>query len=743
MLNTKYLSNCNKIKKNVIKMFIPMLFSFKNNKLTKSFYAENKYYKIFYLIYNHISVIRVFFKDKKIFYNFSKYFQINLYIFLIKKKLMILNLFFYFFYTLFLTFENLEDISTNQLFFKGYKHRLKYETFTKGWVKPDHSLKFYFLQRINSISLYVLNFHIYKNFYFSKYNLFLINTKLIYKLFYYFKLLQYKLQSFVILYRSFYKFEKKIRLFFAKTNCVIYKNLNNKLILLFSLYKSFLIKKEQTITNFPVTSLVSNIINLKNNKIKKKNYIKPIYTSHKIKLLLNKKKKILKLNAFKKLKNFFLANYVFNFFFKINLNFSYFNLFYHNILKLNWLKTKILTNKSYYHKIFTNFLINFLIKYSIATKLIRRYDINTNEKYFYKILDSFINKLKKIIIIFLLNFFNLINLTEKVKLNFIDFILDKFNFNLLFQTLANCKPVSSLQTFYLIIFNIFEQFLLKNFKISTFYNDKTNLVRYKSRIIYSNSSNHESEDFLLSVIQFHRSYNKKIDQYHTFFNNLIRNKLSKFVLSITDLPEILYYILDYDERYKILKEYFEIHFKKVFAKKKLNNIKKLNKFKRLNQKLSVKLISELNEIQLKKKQKKTLLKLLKKKINFFFNNFKYSKFNYLKQVKTKNLLNYNFRGNNILFNKKLLFFSGIIHLKKRKFTRLIKQKTKKRKLKNVNLKKINLKKQTVISKIKKNIYNKQELQYDNKNLKKKLFKVIKTEKKTEKTKKKKKKKKKN
>ena len=681
MLNTKYLSNCNKIKKNVIKMFIPMLFSFKNNKLTKTFYAENKYYKIFYLIYNHISVIRFFFKDKKIFYNFSKYFQINLYIFLIKKKLMILNLFFYFFYTLFLTFENLEDISTNQLFFKGYKHRLKYETFKKGWVKPDHSLKFYFLQRINSISLYVLNFHIYKNFYFSKYNLFLINTKLIYKLFYYFKLLQYKLQSFVIFYKSFYRFEKKIRLFFAKVNCVIYKNLNNKLILFFSLYKSFLNKKADTITNFSVTSFLSNI-NLKNNKIKKKNKIKPIYTSNKIKLLLNKKKKILKLNNFKKLKNFFLANYVFNFFFKINFNFSYFNLFYHNILKLNWLKTKILKNKSYYQKIFTNFLINFLIKYSIVTKLIRRYDIN-NENYFYKILDSFINKLKKIIIIFLINFFNLINLNEKVKLNFIDFILDKFNFNLLFQTLANFKPVVSLQKFYLIIFNIFEQFLFKNFEITDFYTNKnvnnTDLVIDKfSRIDISHSA------YLLSVIQGQIYYNTLMNKYNTFFYNLIRNRFSNFVLSINDLPEILYYIMDYDDRYKILKEYFEIHFKKVFNKKKLHNIKNLNKFNRLHKKVSVNLISELKKIQLKKKQKKILLKLFKKKINFFFNNFKYlkfkySKFNYLKQVKIKNLLNYNFRCNNILFKKKLLFFSSITHLKKKTITRLIKQNKKKKK----------------------------------------------------------------
>ena len=38
------------------------------------------YYKVFYLLFNHVSLIDVFFKDKKIFYNFSKYFQINLYL---------------------------------------------------------------------------------------------------------------------------------------------------------------------------------------------------------------------------------------------------------------------------------------------------------------------------------------------------------------------------------------------------------------------------------------------------------------------------------------------------------------------------------------------------------------------------------------------------------------------------------------------------------------------------------------
>src|SRR3990167_7986301 len=147
---------------------------------------------------------------------------------------------FHFFYVLFLTFENLEDIYSNQLFFKGYKHRFKYKTFFKRWIKPDHGIKFYFKQRINSISLYVLNFNIYRNLYFSKYNLFLIHTKLIYKLFHYFKMLQYKVQSFIILYKPIFKFQKKIRLKFAKTNCIVYKNLNNKLIKFFSLYKSYL-----------------------------------------------------------------------------------------------------------------------------------------------------------------------------------------------------------------------------------------------------------------------------------------------------------------------------------------------------------------------------------------------------------------------------------------------------------------------------------------------------------------------
>ena len=202
------------------------------------------YYKLFYLLFNHISLIEVFLKDKKIFYNFSKYFQINLYIYLIKTNLIILDLFFHFFYMLFLTFENFEDIYTNTLFLKGYKQRAKRKTFFKRWIKPDYGIQFYFNQRINSISLYVLNYNIYKNIYFSKYNIFIIHTKLIYKLFHYFKMLQYKLQSFVILYKKHFKIEKKIRLLFAKSNCMIYKYLNLKLIKYFSFYKLYLKKKK-------------------------------------------------------------------------------------------------------------------------------------------------------------------------------------------------------------------------------------------------------------------------------------------------------------------------------------------------------------------------------------------------------------------------------------------------------------------------------------------------------------------
>jgi hypothetical protein len=763
MVNTKYLSNCNKIKKNVIKIFIPLLFSFKNNKLTKTFYVENMYYKVFYLIYNHISVIKVFFKDKKIFYNFSKYFQINLYIFLIKKKSMILNLFFYFFYTLFLTFENLEDISINQLFFRGYKHRLKYETFSKGWIKPDHNLKFYFMLRVNSISLYVLNFNIYKNFYFSKYNLFLINTQLIYKLFYYFKILQYKLQSFVILYRSFYKFEKKIRLVFAKTNCIIYKHLNNKLILLFSIYKSFLIKNTQIKPKF--LSVLSNIINSKNDKIKKNINIKPIYTSNKIKSLLNKKKKILNFNQFKKLKNYFLANYIFKFFFKRNFNLLYFNVFSNNILKLNWLKNNFLKNKVYYQKIIMNFLIKFLIKYSIVSKLTRRYDIN-NKNSFYNILDSFINKLKNIIIIFLINLFNLVILPETVKLKFINFILNKFKFSLLLKTLSNCKPVS-LKNFYLIIFNLFEQFAFKNFEINNFYSDlnfnqtikKINLFGQQfSLFTQQNIANDATNDYIFKLIQFRKYTYSNIRQYCNFFHNLVRNKFSPFLLSINDLPEIIYDIYYYEEeKVKNFKEYFRIHFKKVFNKKKLKQLKKVNK------NFVVDNLIKREIIKLKLNKKKYLIQLLNKKLNKKFNKQLNKKsiidvkhFNFFKLIFKKNMINSLLKkkrkNSNVLFKnkrilKKTLFCSNIKKYQKKKrklriklflLTNNTKNKTKKKtknnnkkkNLKNLKLKNLKLKKQNFNFKIKNNISNNNKSRYTNKKLRQKLFKIIKTKKKT-------------
>ena len=72
MLNNKYLNINNKIKKKIINLFIPMLFGVKTNRLITTLYYEHMYYKVFYLLFNHISLIEVFFKDKKIFYNFSK-----------------------------------------------------------------------------------------------------------------------------------------------------------------------------------------------------------------------------------------------------------------------------------------------------------------------------------------------------------------------------------------------------------------------------------------------------------------------------------------------------------------------------------------------------------------------------------------------------------------------------------------------------------------------------------------------
>ena len=83
MLNTKYLNNNNKIKKKVINLFIPMLFGLKMN---KTLYNDNMYYKLFYLLFNHISLIEVFLKDKKFFIIFQNIFKL-IYIYIYLKQI--------------------------------------------------------------------------------------------------------------------------------------------------------------------------------------------------------------------------------------------------------------------------------------------------------------------------------------------------------------------------------------------------------------------------------------------------------------------------------------------------------------------------------------------------------------------------------------------------------------------------------------------------------------------------------
>jgi hypothetical protein len=106
------------------------------------------YYKVFYLLFNHISLIEVFFKDKKIFYNFSKYFQTNLYIYLIKTNLIILDLFFHFFYMLFLTFENFEDIYTNNYFYEVINNVLNVKHFLKNGLNQIMELNFILINEL-------------------------------------------------------------------------------------------------------------------------------------------------------------------------------------------------------------------------------------------------------------------------------------------------------------------------------------------------------------------------------------------------------------------------------------------------------------------------------------------------------------------------------------------------------------------------------------------------------------------
>ena len=718
LVNNKYLNNNQKIKKNEINIFIPMLFGFKNNKLTKTFYYENMYYKIFYLIFNHILLIEIFFKDKKIFYNFSKYFQTNLYIYLIKKKSIILNLFFHFFYVLFLTFENLEDIYSNRIFFKGYKHRLKYKTFFKRWVKPDYGIKFYFKQRINAISLYVLNFSIYKNFYFSKYNLFLIHTKLIYKLFYYFKMLQYKLQSFLILYKPLCKFEKKTRLIFAKTNCIIYKNLNNKLINFFALYKNSLKKNVLISSNLIFKSFFKNIFVSKKPKLSKKVKLKPIYNANKIKIIKKKtenKKNFYNLKNLKTLNNIVLAKDVFKIFFNLKFNVSYFNLFYNSILKLNWLKEKYLTNKIYYKKLFNDFLIQFFIKYSISTKLIRRYDIYwydtpTN---FYYIIEKFINDLKNIIEKFIINFFDLTSLIKKAQINFIEFVMEKMKFNLLLNTIIECEPVS-LKNFYSIILKIFEKFLNTNFTSSQFHFDLDIDETKKKTYLFSQQYS-AYDSFKTTKDLFYRLFRKiqyKIfigicyNRKNKFIHNLLRNQFSEYLFSIDELPAVPYDDIVYEDLYGRcypFEEYLESHFNKFFYNKK-NNKKNLKSIK-----TSLLNLREFALERIKRKKKRFLLQALTKKLKKNSNkvkfnklgNFKNLKLLFVKKKKYNNLIIQNFKKSLKNSDKKFLFFYNMLKNKIFLSRSHFFFKQKKKKLKNLKFNYYNLKKKKFILKLKK------------------------------------------
>jgi hypothetical protein len=747
MLNYKYLNTNIKIKKKVINVFIPMLFGFKNNKITKAFYYENMYYKIFYLIFNHVSLIEVFFKDKKIFYNFSKYFQINLYIFLIKKKLMILNLFFHFFYMLFLTFENLEEIYTNQLFFKGYKHRFKYKTFFKRWIKPDYGINFYFKQRINSISLYVLNFNIYKNFYFSKYNLFLIHTKLIYKLFYYFKMLQYKLQSFLLLYKPLFKFEKKMRLMFAKTNCIIYKNLNSKLINFFSLYKSYLKKTDKNKKNLILKSVFSRINLSKNTNLTKIINNKPIYNKTQIKVLRIKQKNTINSQILKYFNNISLAKDVFKYLFDINFTSIYFNVFYNSILKMNWLKQKFLNDKVYYKKIFNDFLMQFMLKYSLSTKLLRRYDIyqlHQNITY-YKILEKFVLTLTNVLETFISHFFNLNNLSKKAKITFIDFIMKQMKFYLLLETIAKCE-VTSLKDFYVVICNIMDQFLNKNFKSDQFHLDLNDNQQAKKTYFFARQF--PFYDHLMITKDryyrlFHRiEYKGFIHFCETrktkFLHNLMRNKFSDCLFSLKDIALVPFDEIDYFDlyeagNYSLFIDFFKPYFTHAF------NIK----YKIINKKkLSFKLI-ELIKQRIVKKKKMLLLQLLSKKLKKKMNKMKTIKldklnFSFLKQKKYNNFLARNIMSLNKNFSKKIFFFN--ILAKNKRFSSKFFLKKRKSKIKRLKLKIYKLKKKKINLKKKLTIQLKKKLKIKKKkkkalksvqqvtNFQKKIFSLIKKKK---------------
>src|SRR3990167_7802087 len=175
-------------------------------------------------------------------------------------------------------------------------------------------------------------------------------------------MLQYKVQSFIILYKPIFKFEKKIRLKFAKTNCIVYKNLNNKLIKFFSLYKSYLKKTSQPLSNLSINSVFSNISISKIDQSSKNFNIKPILNNKIIQKLINKKKNnFIKLQNLKYLNNISLAKDVFKLLFNIKFNSSYFKFFYNNLLKKSLKYNEL------------NFILNKRLKTSLAKEILFKY----------------------------------------------------------------------------------------------------------------------------------------------------------------------------------------------------------------------------------------------------------------------------------------------------------------------------------------------------------------------------------
>lgn len=670
LLTFNYLKKKN-LKKKTINVFIPMLFGFKNNKITKTFFYENMYYKIFYLIFNHIKLTEVFFKNKKIFYNFSKYFQINLYIFLLKtKQTAFLDLFFYFFYILFITFENFENSYSNKLFFKGYKMQ-KYNKFFKKWKKLDKNLNFYYKQRINSISLYVYNYLIYKNNFLLKFNLFLNKTLLIYKLFYYFKILQYKIQSFVILYKKHFRVEKKTRLLFAKNNCTVFNNLNYKLIKYLSNYKIKLkkIKKKNLNINLSIIKKIKNkkklfVLNNLNNKLINKKKLKKKAINkrekkkkkiiNKKKIIINKKfinsinrinrinkkklKKILDKLIFLKLNNNIIKKIVINNFFNKILLFNspfkklQFKQNCIHIIKLficKFFSLNSLTDNLFVNLIFNNLKIIKIINIFINIKIINK--MSLVKIYFYFFYNFFLKKkiniikLKRVNIKLLNN--NLIKNKKKNKIKL--FFFKKINNMNFIRKNRQLKLFKILKKKKKNIYNIRK---INNF----FFKKKLNNLILKKKINVNFSNN----IFFKKMFSFLRNYvtfvninklkkKKKISR-KINFNNYLNDTLKLIDKSFS--------IAINNEAYFLAIQLFE---QLIFLSFKIKNLK-INQFKlkvlekRKKDVINLKKIKKNKYKKLKKIKKKKYEKRMNKKVKIY-KNLKKKKFKsfFLKNKKKK------------------------------------------------------------------------------------------------------------